>query len=258
MALLSGYTGEHPERRIEAAAVAPYPVAADIALEGVWLSDAPHQVAELKQSYDFATGELTTQFVFTAGDRAARVAVTTFCSRTDPTLVCQEIAIEPDGACDMALRAVVDARGLDGRALRHARDTPGEPDPAVDGSLLWQSAGALSTCGVALVTQLLGAGETPTPRRPALAAGRLVTEYAFAARGRRKIRLQQIASLIPDVLHEAPDHQATRLAAKARRDGFAKIRADNRLAWAELWKGRILLGAPATAGRPWRTPPSSI
>ena len=30
MALLSGYSGEHPERRIEAAATAPYPIADDV------------------------------------------------------------------------------------------------------------------------------------------------------------------------------------------------------------------------------------
>ena len=41
MALLSGFSGEHPERKIEAAAFAPYPLAGDICLEGVWMSDTP-------------------------------------------------------------------------------------------------------------------------------------------------------------------------------------------------------------------------
>jgi protein-glucosylgalactosylhydroxylysine glucosidase len=64
------------------------------------------------------------------------------------------------------------------------------------------------------------------------------------ARARRRIRLRQIVSLIPDVLHQAPDQQAVRLAAKARHDGFEEIRRLNRAAWAELWKGRIrLVGA---------------
>jgi len=244
LALLSGFTGEHPERRIEAAALAPYPVAADIALGGIWLSDVPHQVGDLQQRYDFSSGELTTLFRFRAAGREARVEVTAFCSRTDPTLVCQEIAVETDGACDISLRAIIDATGLGGRALRHARDTPGEPEPAVDGSLLWQSPGGLSTCGVALVTELLGAGEAPPPRRPGLSGDRLVTEYGFSARASHKVRLRQIASLIPDVIHQAPDQQATRLAAKARHDGFDKVRANNRSAWRELWKGRIqLVGA---------------
>jgi hypothetical protein len=53
MALVSGFAGKHPERRIEAAAAAPYPVAGDVAINGVWLSDAPRQVRDLEQSYDF-------------------------------------------------------------------------------------------------------------------------------------------------------------------------------------------------------------
>ena len=33
MTLVSGFSGEHPERKIEAAALAPYPIAGDICLE---------------------------------------------------------------------------------------------------------------------------------------------------------------------------------------------------------------------------------
>jgi protein-glucosylgalactosylhydroxylysine glucosidase len=244
LTLLSGYTGEHPERRIEAAALAPYPVAGDIALGGIWLSDVPHQVGDLEQAYDFACGELTTRFSLSASGRVARVEVVTFCSRVDPTLVCQEVTIEVDGACEVGLRAIVDASGIGGRALRHARETPGKPEPAVDGSLLWEAPGGLSTCGVALVTELIGGGGGEAPARPGLASNRLVTEYHLTARARLKVRLRQISSIMPSRLHLAPDQQATRLAAKARDDGFDKLRAQNRAAWAELWKGRIrLVGA---------------
>lgn len=244
MTLLSGYTGEHPERLIEAAAVAPYPIAADIALAGLWLSDVPGQVSRQEQRYDFARGELTTTFVFDAAGRRARVEVVTFCSRIEPTLVCQEIAIEADAACEIGLRAVMDAGGVDGSPVRHARSTPGEAALDVDGSLLWRSAGSLSTCGLALVTELIGAEDAPPPKRPPFAANRLVTEYRFAVRSGRRVRLRQIASLVPDVLHKSPDQQAARLAAKARRDGFDRIRAANRAAWDEIWQGRIqLIGA---------------
>src|SRR3954470_4310822 len=51
LALISGYAGEHPQRGIEAIAVAPYPVAGDVQLAGVWLSDAPHAVTVFDQAY---------------------------------------------------------------------------------------------------------------------------------------------------------------------------------------------------------------
>jgi len=241
LALLSGYTGEHPERQIEAAAVAPYPIAADISLGGSWLSDCPHQASDLKQAYDFSCGELESCFTFAAEGYRARIEVITFCSRVDPTIVCQEIAIEVDGANHLGLRAIVDGSGVDGRALRQARATPGEAEAAVDGSLLWESSGGLSTCGIALVTELLGAGDQK-PTRPPLAGDRLVSEYNLDARAGRPIRLRQIACVIPDAMHKRPDQQATRLAAKARRDGFAKIRVQNRAHWKDLWMGRVLVG----------------
>ena len=240
MALLSGYTGEHPERLIEAAAVAPYPIAADLSIDGIWLSDIPSQVRDLEQDYDFSCGELTTRFTFGAAGRAAKVEVLSFCDRVEPSLVCQEITVLLDGACDLGLRAVVDAAGIGGQPLRHARVTPGEAEPAVDGSLLWRSAGGLSTCGVAIVTELL-ASDSAAPDRPPLMGERLISEYKLRARAGRRIRLRQIASVVPESVHQAPDQQATRLAAKARRDGFEQIRRQNRLAWEDLWKGRIVL-----------------
>jgi trehalose/maltose hydrolase-like predicted phosphorylase len=239
MTLVSGYSGEHYERQIEAAAVAPYPIAGDLALNGVWLSDAPHQVSNLRQTYDFSAGELTTTFTFQAEDRTAQVEILTFCSRNDPTLVCQEISVTVDKACSLGLRSIVDATNADGKAMRHSRLTPGEDKPATDGTLLWESAGGLTTCGVAFVTEVLGAGPDPASQRPPLRDHKLVTQYDLSARAGRAIRLRQIASLVPNLLHEQPDHQAARLAAKAKSDGFDKLRRQNRAIWDELWKGRI-------------------
>ena len=183
MALLSGYTGEHSDRQIEAAAVAPYPIAADLAINGVWLSDVPHQVSDLQQSYDFSCGELTTRFAFIAAGLTTRVEVLTFCSRDAPTLVCQEVSLRVDAACSLSLRAMIDARGADGRALRHSRITPGEEKAAVDGSLLWESAGALSTCGVALVTELIGRRPSRTVA-PAIARSSADDRICFPPTGR--------------------------------------------------------------------------
>jgi hypothetical protein len=50
MAIVNGFAGEHPERRVEAAAMAPYPLAGDLALDGVWLSDQPSAVSDLVQA----------------------------------------------------------------------------------------------------------------------------------------------------------------------------------------------------------------
>lgn len=245
MTIVSGYAGEDPERRIEGATPAPYPLAGDIAIDGAWLSDLPHQVTDLEQAYDFAAGELTSRFVFQAGERRLTCTVLTFASREDPTLVCQETTLEVDGACDLQVRAGVETTGVLGRALRFLRDTPGEGKADVDGTLLWESAGGLGRLGLAYVTEISGgAAAGVEPVRPALDGKGLITTYAFRAGARTRYRLRQITSLVPSAMHGRPDEQAGRMAAKARHDGFDAIRAENHAAWDELWKGRVrLVGA---------------
>lgn len=242
MALLSGFSGEHPERKIEAAAFAPYPIAGDICLEGVWMSDAPQCVHVVDQAYDFSTAELITRLTFKVGGHEAKIVVISFCSREQPTVVCQEISLEVVAASDLKVRARIDLSGLEGRPLRYNRDTPGEPKPSCDGSLLWESAGAVSTCGLAYVTDLVGSDAAP--QRPPLDGEGLRSEYTLRAQRGRHYRLRQLVSLIPSALHSQPDFQAVRLVAMAADIGFDTIRKNNRACWADLWKGRIrLVGA---------------
>jgi hypothetical protein len=243
LTLLSGFAGEHPVRGIKAAAIAPYPFAADIWLNGVWMSDAPQGVRIIDQAYGFGAGELTSRLEFAAGGAVAVLEVLTFCSRDHPTLVCQEIAVTASSACEIRLRAGVSVAGVAGRALRHHRDTPGEPEPSSDGFLLWESAGGVSTCGVAYVTEL--DGEDAAPDRPPLDGARFTSEYGWRARARRRYRLRQLTSLVPRALHRQPDFQAARLVALAADVGFDALRGANRACWRGLWDGRIrLVGAP--------------
>lgn len=242
MALISGYSGQHPVRRIEAAANAPYPLAGDLGLGGSWLSDADSAVSDLQQDYDFGSGELHSRFRVTLGGREAAVEVLTFCSRHDPTLACQEIAVTLSQGGEIALRAGIDARGADGRLMRESREAP-EEGPVVDGALLWQSGGGLSTCGLAYVATVEG-GDFGEAERSAFQYGQFHSVFRGRARGGRTVRLRQIVSLVPDVMHATPDQHAARLAAKAAHDGFEGLRAANRDVWDEVWKGRIrLVGA---------------
>ena len=245
MMIVSGFAGEHPERRIEAAAPAPYPLAGDLALNNVWLSDQPSAVSSLVQAYDFATGELTSGFRYEAAGVIAEVEVLTFASRTAPSIVLQEIMVRVDQACELALRAGVETGGLRGRVIRRRTDTPGEPEPVCDGSLLWEADGGLSTCGFALATELVGRA---TDRAVAAwdLSGPVRSEYRFQARPDRPVRLRQLVAIVPSALHDRPDEEAVRRVARAQSSGFETLRRRNREAWAEIWKGRIVVhGADA-------------
>ncbi|WP_244552385.1 hypothetical protein [Allosphingosinicella indica] len=237
---MSGVAGEHCERRIEAAAPVPYPLAGDIAIDGVRLSDEPWAAQDLAQSYDFATGELTSRFAFGAGDRRATVEILTFASRSHAPLVLQEVALTVDAPCRIELVAAVDPKAARGIIRERRTGTPGEKSAVCDGSLHWESHGALSRCGIALLSTLDG---TEADRSVADwdARGPLQTRYGADARPGRPLRLRQIAALIPSIVHDRPHEEAVRRVAEAGRLGFDLLRARNREAWLELWKSRIMV-----------------
>ena len=61
LAVVAGLSGEHPVAHVEAAATAPYPVAGDVQVGRVWLSDALQCARFVRQEYDFSAGELHTE-----------------------------------------------------------------------------------------------------------------------------------------------------------------------------------------------------
>lgn len=246
MAIVSGFAGEHPERRVEAAAPAPYPLAADIALNGVWLNDQPSEVSDLRQVYDFATGELTSRFRYAAGDLSAEVMVVTFASRSAPSIVLQETLVTPDKACEVGLRAIVDTRGVRGRIRRRRVDTPGQDQPIGDGALLFEAEGGLSTCGLAMASILSGATAIERTLRRDDADGPLRTDYRARARSDRPVRMRQVVALVPSLIHDRPDEEAVRRLSRALGTGFEGLRQRNRTHWAEIWRSRIsIIGAKA-------------
>ncbi len=245
--MVAGFTGEHPVKRIEAAAQAPYPLALDLALDRVWISDMPSQARDIRQSYDFATGELTTEFVLGLADSAVRLTVLTFCSRDQPTIVCQEVGIELERAGTITLRVGIDGAEMEGRPIGFRRETAGEDETSPEGALLWESAGGIGKLGIAYGLTFTGA-ETKIGRGP-WRDRQAITEVSFRGRAGRRYRLRQLASVVAGEMHRQPDYQAARLLGKAMRDGFDALRAANRGRWKDLWRSRIRL---VGADRSWQ------
>ena len=246
MIMVSGYAGTHPDQEIEAAPEGPYPIAGDLTLNNVRLTEAAHEAEFIDQAYDFGSGELTTHFRFSAGGATATAEVLTFCSRERPSIVLQEITVEVDQACDLELRARVDSSRLHGRMVTRHTKTPGKDPDVVDGSMEWQALGGRSSLGVAYITEFLGDENAQRKIATWGIESDLATDYVVRARPGRRYRLRQFAAVVPSVVHSDPDHQAIRLVGRAREDGWDRLRSENRAEWDELWRGRIILnGADA-------------
>jgi len=241
IAMVSGSAGDHPVLGIEASANPPYPLGGDLAINRVWLDKAPQQAAFVDQAIDFASGEVTSRFTFGADGVMARVEVLTLCSKADPTLALQETRVEVDRPCDLVLRAMVEAHRVLGRVSGRVINVPGLEGRVTDGSLRWSAPGDVTEVGYAMWSELLGDAEAKRTVNDWGRAGSVATDYAIRARSGRTYRLRQVVSVVPNELHHDPDHEAGRLVARAAATGFGALRRASRDAWAELWRGRVLI-----------------
>lgn len=232
-ALANGFVGLSAETAHEQYADAPFPVGADLAIGGIWLSDQPHLASFGSQECDFSCGELHSAFRFAAAGAVASVEVLTFCSRSLPTVVLQEIAVSVDRPCKLTLQAHLDQRGLPGSL--GDRCMLGQP---VDGVLRWVARGGLTSVGAAYASEFLS---DDLERRVCNDYGHeedmQLTRYVVAATLGKRYVMRQIGSLVPSLMHGEPHWQASRHVRQAQWRGFDVLQADNRAAWAELWKG---------------------
>jgi trehalose/maltose hydrolase-like predicted phosphorylase len=246
LCIVGGLAAVDPVEKGEGFARGPYPIGGDIELDGRKLSRVPQQAHLVEQRYDFSRAELSSRFVFQSAGAAATVEVLTFCSRSLPSVVAQETRVRVDRQCRLVLTAKLDPTGIDGRWLSRETTTPDSDQLVVDGSMLWETHGGLSTCGASYITQFEGSVNVERRREQHDELAPLLTAYALDARPGQLYILRQFASLVPSQAHHEPHRHATRLVGMAARRGVERLRQENAGAWEEIWKGRVrLVGAEA-------------
>jgi trehalose/maltose hydrolase-like predicted phosphorylase len=241
---INGFEGMDTTLNVEAIAQAPYVLGGDLSIGRVKLSESPQRATPQEIRYDFTCGELQMAFRFEGDDATAEVSLLSFCSRTRPSLVLQEVVVAVDRDCDLVHAATVDTGEIPGSWVDRQAHPSVVLAPMVDGMLRWRSHGDLSTCGIAYLTEPFP-NENVTRQFSHDQIGPLTTTYSFRARAGVRYRLRRIVSLVPQTIHNEPHIHAIRLLQQGQRIGFDQLREDNRAAWAELWKSRVILsGAP--------------
>src|SRR5256714_7413078 len=249
LAIVNGLAAIHPADEVEGFSRAPYPVAGDISLNGMKLSEHPERAQLIDQRYDFSCGELRSRFAYEVEGIRADAEHLVFCSRTQPTVVIHELRISVNSDCELSVSIAVDQTDVPGRYLKRETDTPGADKPAVDGSLLWECLGGLSTCGAAYVTRFEGGEDVKKECEKHDRTAPLRTSYSLRARSGSMHVVRTMVSLIPSQSHSEPHREAIRLAAIGSNLGFDRLREENRAAWNDLWCGRVQL---VGAGRRWQ------
>jgi hypothetical protein len=244
-ATMTGLTGLDPVDDIEGAPFIPYPLALDIEVNGVSLAGATDRVQKWRQQYDFGCGELHSRFTSAVADVRVDMEIVTFCSRTQPVVVCQQTNVKVDRKCEMSVRAGVDTANVPGRLLERAAAAPHVRKDVADGALVWETRGELGHCGLAFWSQIVDVDDVERVTSGYGADARLRATRRFEARPGRTFRIEQLTAAVGEIAHHQPDRAAVRLLKRARDAGFDSLREENAVEWERLWQARpVLHGAP--------------
>ena len=237
--IVNGFAGLDPTDGVEGFARAPFALAADVELEGVRASVAPHACRLVEQRLDFSRGELHTTWTFRVDDVTATVEVLSYAARGLPAIAAQEIAVTTDRAASLGLSAGIDQSDVPGRPEDIQQPPRGGPIEGVDGRLSWQSHGGIDRLGIAYATELTGAADASRTVSPRDQRGHASTTYHLRIRSGRRVRLRQLTAMVPQMSHHQPEMQAGRIAALGVERGWDALREENRAIWREQWRAGI-------------------
>ncbi|MES1258938.1 MAG: hypothetical protein ABUS51_10925 [Acidobacteriota bacterium] len=226
-AYTAGFVYPHPQYQVECLSPAPYPLTTDIRVNGISILDRPETARPQSQRLDMNTGELTSHFVIEGGGARLNVHVLQFASRSVPSVLGQQIQLEPAGPLRIEIAPSLSFKGIPGTLSNTALPERAE----TEGAVLFHSSANLSHLGLALRVQ---ADKRLTRAGDAVA-------FSIAAHGGEQISFVSLASLVSSFYHVEPQQQAIRMANWALQTGFENLRAQNRAAWRDLWRSRVVI-----------------
>jgi trehalose/maltose hydrolase-like predicted phosphorylase len=230
-ARVSGCYGLSPEYGTECLSEVPFPLGLRIAVDKAPLEG--HAAAFHRQSYDLRSGEMSTEAEYQTPAGPVRLESLAFCSRSLPSVAVQRVTVTASAACCVVAYSKIEAGSLgDVDEVRSQHED-------ADWICRFRSPGGLSAAGVGVVAVC----EAPRPVARVQSGFVIPLEAKFQVRleAGEKLTITRFAALVPGRMHAEPHWQALRLVRAARWRGFDELREANRAAWADLWRGRVVL-----------------
>ncbi len=233
-AAVSGFVDSDIPYQMQALSPAPYPLMADVEVNGVTLLERPDLVKLRSQSLDMSTGELLTRMdFFPGGEVRLELEVLQFACRAVPALLCQEIRITSSSDVRASVIAQIGIKGVPGRVVQ---DQPPE-QTEIDLVMGFRSHGGLSELGAAIMA-LPQPGIQKTDQLLSTDEG-VIRRYNLKSKRGQTTRFQTIAAMVSRLYHPEPELESIRMASWGAVLGFDWLRRQNRERWAELWKSRV-------------------
>jgi protein-glucosylgalactosylhydroxylysine glucosidase len=231
----AGYVFSSPTGGFEMAAPAPYPLGADIRVGGTSLLSNAAGVKIERQTLDLEHAELVTEMSFAPGNGLQlELRVTQFAARTVPSLLCEEIAITPSQDATVEIVPQIQHEGIPGTVYRD--EVPGGKKEA--SLVLGIESDRHSRVGEAVVI----APQPGLEKEPG-------SVFKLTLEAGKTARFRSIAGIVTTAYDPQPDLEAIRVASWGAMLGWDELQAENRAAWMELWRGRIVVDGDPTAQR---------
>ncbi|MGB7189204.1 MAG: hypothetical protein WBD10_03650 [Acidobacteriaceae bacterium] len=223
----AGFVFSNPSGGFEMAAPAPYPLGADIRVGGTSLLSDAAKVRVERQTLDLQNAELITKMNFvTASGLKLAIRVTQFAVRSIPSLLCEEIEITASQDATVEIVPRIQHVGIPGTVYRD--EVPGNKKEA--SLVLGMESNRNSRIGEAVVVPPAQRLEKERDGifRLALQAGKIGS-------------FRTVAAIVTSAYDSQPDLEAIRVASWGAMLGWDELRVENRAAWKELWKGRVVV-----------------
>lgn len=233
--IAAGYVFTSPKDDYEMASPAPYPLGADIRVNGSSILDGSARLLIESQTLDMSDAELVTKmkFINVPSGPQLDIEVTQFLARSVPSLLCQEIRITSSEDTAIQIDPQIQRQGIPGTPYRQQPVERTRPSRA-----LGMVSDRGSKVGIAVVV----------PLQPNLTHTQ-DDKYELMLRRGEPGTFREIAAVITSAYDPAPDEQAIRVASWGEMLGFNELRNRNRDAWSELWKSRVLVTGDMSAQR---------
>jgi trehalose/maltose hydrolase-like predicted phosphorylase len=222
---VSGFSQPALGEHVEQWARAPFPVPVRLEIDGEILESANFVLEE--QRYDFSCGELHTHGRVRTRGGLVRLEVVTFCSRSLPTLVAQEIRLATEGRVEAVVRTIPSPdvpRGFVNELALNGVSGSRFIDAAYEFRI--EGGTSLGLAAVSASPAKTGEGYHSGP----------------VERGHPLV-VHQFVSLLSSLMHSQPALQAARMASLGASRGFERLRQENRACWKEIWRGRVVVNA---------------
>ncbi len=240
--IIGGLWGYHGAEDIHRIVDVPSPLHFDIRLGAGRAVRRPARVEPASQQLDYLTATLVSDgILYNSDGEKAQYHVKHWISRALPSLAVMELTIIPEKTMTVTIRPRQLGEAAVAGCVKVATEVPGRWDTPGESRIIWQAAGGADKGVVLLSVREANGAQVQAVSGCFSACGdEMQISWPDAAAG-QPLKLRLYMTVVSTAHHPQPEAQAVRMRRWAFSHSHAELRAAHLTAWAEIWRGRVIV-----------------